>query len=431
LNSSQTHDGCHSRGQESSIVRDADGRRKTISFPNCVSVAYTYDADSQVKTIAHSGTGAGSIGNLVYGYNANGRVISLDGSLASTLIPDPMTATYDNSNQVATWNSVSATSDSRGNLTYDPSNAGTYTWNERGQLDSAGIGVGTTTFTYDALGRRRSLTINGGTATQFAYDGLNVARKISGATTFDMLAGIDLDDWFMATQNGTNPLTSTFVKDASNSTVVLENPPTQPGGPRFTYEPFGNTNIGLGEIPGDPIAFTGRELDDTWLYYMRNRYYNPVLQRFLSPDPIGYAGGSINLYAYVNNDPLNAIDPQGLSGGSTGSGGGGGWPPDPSPNPCPGCFVYGLNVVSWGQGFGGSPQGDIIRIQNKTLPTPAPTRTPMDWNHLTDEQKRAVYYFFRACAEPFRRGRDNPLRSGRSCLRRRRDQDLRRAVPML
>ena len=43
----------------------------------------------------------------------------------------------------------------------------------------------------------------------------------------------------------------------------------------------------------------------------RNRYYSPQLRRFIEPDPIGFEGG-MNLYAYVGNDPGNAIDPYGL-----------------------------------------------------------------------------------------------------------------------
>jgi uncharacterized protein RhaS with RHS repeats len=49
------------------------------------------------------------------------------------------------------------------------------------------------------------------------------------------------------------------------------------------------------------------------LRYNRARYYSPSLGRFISEDPIGFAGGDVNLYAYVGNSPTNAIDPNGTN----------------------------------------------------------------------------------------------------------------------
>jgi uncharacterized protein RhaS with RHS repeats len=46
--------------------------------------------------------------------------------------------------------------------------------------------------------------------------------------------------------------------------------------------------------------------------YYRARYYDPKLGRFISEDPIGFAGG-INFYSYASNSPTNRIDPLGLA----------------------------------------------------------------------------------------------------------------------
>ena len=47
------------------------------------------------------------------------------------------------------------------------------------------------------------------------------------------------------------------------------------------------------------------------MYYNWHRFYDPGTGRYISADPIGLAGG-INLYAYVQNDPVDWVDPWGL-----------------------------------------------------------------------------------------------------------------------
>ena len=60
-------------------------------------------------------------------------------------------------------------------------------------------------------------------------------------------------------------------------------------------------------------GFTGRELDsETGFYFYRSRYYSAEMQRFVSEDSIGYAGGEAILYGYVGNNPLSFVDPFGL-----------------------------------------------------------------------------------------------------------------------
>jgi len=62
------------------------------------------------------------------------------------------------------------------------------------------------------------------------------------------------------------------------------------------------------------LLFTARDYDaTTTLYHYRYRYYSPTVGRFLQPDPIGLAGGDLNLYRYVYNNPVNASDLFGLA----------------------------------------------------------------------------------------------------------------------
>jgi RHS repeat-associated protein len=85
----------------------------------------------------------------------------------------------------------------------------------------------------------------------------------------------------------------------------------------YNYEPFGNATSS-GASSTNSFQYTGRENDTTGLDYLRARYYSPPLQRFLSEDPLGFAGGDVNLYAYVSDQPLAFVDPLGLCGFSFG-----------------------------------------------------------------------------------------------------------------
>ena len=80
----------------------------------------------------------------------------------------------------------------------------------------------------------------------------------------------------------------------------------------YSYDAFGRiTESGIGG--GDnSYTYTAREYDtETGLYYYRARYYDPKAGRFITRDPIGFTGG-INQYAYVGNNPVNWVDPDGL-----------------------------------------------------------------------------------------------------------------------
>ena len=72
---------------------------------------------------------------------------------------------------------------------------------------------------------------------------------------------------------------------------------------------FGSKNLPFGQpiLTEDRFSFTGKELDQE-LYYFGARYYDPSLGRFTSVDPVV----ENHPYIYVNNNPLNLIDPTGM-----------------------------------------------------------------------------------------------------------------------
>ena len=192
--------------------------------------------------------------------------------------------------------------------TTDAGGTTTYTWNARNQLVGITGPSVDASFIYDGLGRRESKTVNG-SLTEFLYDGVNPVQETSGATILaNILPGLRIDG-FLTRTDVTSGITSYFLADALGSPVAV----TDAVGAvqtEYTYEPFGQTTVG-GASNSNPYQYTGRENDGTGLYYYRGRYYNPLLQRFISEDPIGFRSGDFNLFAYVFNNPLIFIDPFG------------------------------------------------------------------------------------------------------------------------
>jgi len=165
----------------------------------------------------------------------------------------------------------------------------------------------TVSYSYDALGRRTQRSSSTSGTTKFIYDGADVVRDLNtdGSTAADYLNGPGIDNKLRQTAGGT---TSYFVTNHLGTTRAL----TDPSGnvtSSLTYDSFGNVTSGSASTR---YAYTGREADaDTDLMFYRARWYDPQLGRFISEDPIGLGGGG-NLYAYVENDPLDAVDPEGL-----------------------------------------------------------------------------------------------------------------------
>jgi RHS repeat-associated protein len=283
---------------------DDANRRTRQTLPNGVKTEYAYDAASRLTGLTYK-LGAATLGALTYTYDPASQRTKVGGSWARTLIPTAVaSATYDAANQQTAFSGQTQTFDLNGNLTGDGTN--TYTWDARNQLASIS-GPTPASFVYDPLGRRQRKTVNG-TVTDFVYDGLNPVKEVVGATTVSLLTGLGIDEYLTRTVGGT---TEYLLSEALGSTVAL----ADGGGSiatEYSYAPFGAATTS-GTSTTNEFGYTGREHDGTGVYYYRARYYHPTLQRFISEDPIGLAGGDTNVYSYVFNSPIELRDPSGLA----------------------------------------------------------------------------------------------------------------------
>jgi RHS repeat-associated protein len=196
--------------------------------------------------------------------------------------------------------------DSNGNFTTDGTK--TYEWDAENRLTRVTQGVTELArFTYDGKGRRVQKIV-GGVTRSYIYDGANIIEeRLSSGQTYDYVQGPGIDQPLAVRDQAS--VVSYYLADHLGSIVQTTN---SLGAVTFTreYDPWGNPIQGSAT---SGYAFTGREWDpETGLYYFRARYLDPKLGRFLSEDPIGVAAG-LNLYAYVENNPVRLRDPLGLA----------------------------------------------------------------------------------------------------------------------
>lgn len=122
----------------------------------------------------------------------------------------------------------------------------------------------------------------------YVYDGAGLVAKVTSAS-----------EYYYYHYDG---LGSTVAITDENAQIVNA----------YAYSPYGL--VGSQETVENPFQYVGRfgvMAEGNGLYYMRARYYDPEVGRFINKDPIGYTE-DINLYRYVVSNPVNWIDPAGL-----------------------------------------------------------------------------------------------------------------------
>lgn len=197
--------------------------------------------------------------------------------------------------------------DKNGNLTDINNGQFEYVYDcENRLIEAKENSVSVATYKYDFSGRRVNKT-TGGTTTSYAYTGDQIiAEYEDGTLVRKFIYGPGIDEPICMI---TASETYYYHFDGLGSVVALSDE-VGDSVERYSYDVYGEPNI-TSSI-GNPFFFTARELDiETGNYYYRARYYRPQIGRFLQTDPIGYTA-SLNLYAYVGNNPVMHIDPLGL-----------------------------------------------------------------------------------------------------------------------
>lgn len=340
---------------------DATGRRTLLAYPNQITANYSYDSAGRLLILNHQ---AG--GQIIAGFNytldnvgnrtatsgtANGAYLydniyhllqnaapagienfSYDavGNRLTGPGPNDTGYLYNASNEMVQGRKLQYAYDNNGNQNMKivpnaTDRSWTQTWDYENRLVKMqkikGAEQRTVTFTYDPYGRRigKQLTtvIDGVTTTgtwSYLYDNKNIVLEVftdgtGGVTQTFYTHSPNIDEPLALERNGQHYY---YHADGlgSISTITDTNKNIMQS---YTYDSFGMAKPSTSFT--NSYTYTGREWDkETGLYYYRARYYDPMEGRFISKDSKSFAGGDVNLYGYVKNNPIGWTDPNGLEG---------------------------------------------------------------------------------------------------------------------
>ena len=273
---------------------------------------YTYDELGQlIQVNDHSDTRSGENGTTwKYTYDLGGNILKKERfAYADTTTPlETITYEYGDANwrdKLTAVNGNAIAYDAIGN----PLNDGTwtYTWQNGRQLQKMQKSGVTAEFVYNADGLRVQKTVNG-VVTKYTLHGKNIVHMISGADELHIFYDAQ-NRPAVVVYNGT---AYAYVKSLQGDIVAIldENGNTVVS---YGYDAWGSPLWCTGELAEtlgkvQPFRYRGYVFDEeTGLYYLRSRYYNPQWGRFANADALI----DQNLYSYCKNSPMKFHDPSG------------------------------------------------------------------------------------------------------------------------
>ena len=184
-----------------------------------------------------------------------------------------------------------------------------YTWQNGRELASLSEGGTTWSYTYDANGMRTSRS-DGTTTYEYVYNGSSLVQMTVGSSTLYFANGAVF-------YNGTPYY---YVTNLQGDVIAI----LSPMGAlvvQYTYDAWGNVLSTTGSMAStlgtlNPIRYRGYVYDqESGLYYLQSRYYDPEMGRFLNADALVSTGGLLgnNMFAYCGNNPVMGYDPGGYA----------------------------------------------------------------------------------------------------------------------
>jgi RHS repeat-associated protein len=226
--------------------------------------------------------------------------------MGNRLTKNATSYTYNAADRLTSVGGTSSSYDFNGNLTARGSDR--FGWDAADRLTSATVRGATTSFGYNGDGLRESFT-SGGSTTTFTWDIAAGLPQVLDDGTFRYIYGIGR----IGEVSGTN--TYYYLPDGLGSVVALTNAAGAVVN-TYDYDVFGALRGSTG-TQANAFTFTGEQTDgNTGLQYLRARYYDPAVGRFIGRDPLAgmaWSPQSLNRYAYALNNPVRLTDPAGLS----------------------------------------------------------------------------------------------------------------------
>jgi RHS repeat-associated protein len=261
---------------------------------------YIYDADGQLVKTKKNDADAET-----FAYDVNGNRTSYQRPNSLTILSE-----YDDQDRIVWQGGVTYQLNSDGQLTQR--GADTFQYSAMGELLQATANGQSITYGYDGMGRRISRTDSTGTW-QYLYGNLNQPFQL---TAMRDPAGVL--SYYYYDENGK---LFAFDKGGTRYYVATD----QVGTPKVVSDAAGNTvkflefdSFGMWTYDSNPdfelpVGFAGGIIDSqTTLVRFGYRDYEPWSGRWAARDPVFFRGGQGNLFAYVQNNPINRVDPFGL-----------------------------------------------------------------------------------------------------------------------